>query len=167
MGDTTQGTTRRRSPTAPELATWRDYLETSEAVRRALWADLQASSGLSSGDYTVMLALSEAPDRRLRSSDLAEVAGWERSRLSHHLRRMEERGLVARGPVGGDARGAAVTLTDDGARLFRSASAAHLRLVREVFVDAFSADELERVAVLTTRLRAHLDTRRRASEPST
>jgi len=166
MSDATQAPTRRRSPTATELATWREYVETATAVSRALEADLAGSSGISSGDYTVMLALSEAPDRRLRSSDLAEVAGWERSRLSHHLRRMEERGLVARGPVGGDARGAAVALTDDGARLFRSASATHLRLVREVFVDAFSADELEQMAGLTARLRAHLEARRGASESS-
>ena len=165
MADATQGTPRRRSPDAAELATWRDYLETSEAVSRTLGAAFASSSGISSGDYTVMLALREAPGHRLRSSDLAAVAGWERSRLSHHLRRMQERGLVDRGPVDGDARGAAVELTETGARLFRSASAAHLRLVREVFVDAFSAAELEQVAGLTARLRQHLEARGSAPEP--
>ena len=158
MTDTTNGRARRRSPNAAELAIWRDYVETSERVRRTLSTAFQETSGISPGDHSVMLALSEAPAKTLRSSDLADVVGWERSRLSHHLRRMEERRLILRGPVGGDARGAAVVLTDTGAQIFRRSSAAHLRLVREVFVDAFSADQLESMRTVTSVLRRHLDT---------
>ncbi|MFF0945891.1 MarR family winged helix-turn-helix transcriptional regulator [Kocuria sp. CPCC 205300] len=149
----------RRSPTHRELAVWRDYIETSEAVKRALAADFQATSGLSPGDYGVMLALSEAPDRLLRSSELAEAVGWERSRLSHHLRRMEERGLIVRHKVGGDSRGAAVTLTDAGADLFRKSSTSHLRVVREVFIDAFTPEQLEAMQIAVQALRTHLGNR--------
>ncbi|MCS5723679.1 MarR family winged helix-turn-helix transcriptional regulator [Herbiconiux sp. CPCC 203407] len=158
MSETHEDAPQKRSPNAAELAVWRTYIETAEEVRRTLASAFQETSGISPGDYSVMLALSEAPGRTLRSSDVATVMGWERSRLSHHIRRMEERGLVLRGPVGGDARGAAVSLTEVGARTFRSSSAAHLRLVREVFVDAFTPEQLATLHALTTALRTHLDT---------
>src|SRR5690242_20469999 len=88
--------TNRRFPTRDELRVWRDFLEVSEAVRAELAARLQAESGLSTGDYAVLLALSEAEGTRLRSSELAAHMGWERSRVSHHLGRMERRGLIRR-----------------------------------------------------------------------
>jgi len=157
MTDMTNGPARKRSPNAAELAIWRDYVETSERVRRTLSTAFQETSGISPGDYSVMLALSEAPEKTLRSSDLAEVVGWERSRLSHHLRRMEERLLVLRSPVDGDARGAAVVLTDTGAQVFRRSSAPHLRLVRDVFIDAFTPEQLDFMRTITGALREHLD----------
>jgi DNA-binding MarR family transcriptional regulator len=155
----------RRSPDGAELAVWREYIETSDDVRRTLAAAMQETSGLSSGDHAVLLALSEAVGRALRSSELAAAIGWERSRLSHHLRRMEHRGLVHRQPVGDDARGAAVELTEDGVRAFRAASAAHLRLVREVFVDAFTPEQLETMRTLTGTLRTHLQARSATADP--
>lgn len=159
MDETTAPVRGKRSPTRDELAVWRDYIETSEAVKRALAADFQASSGMSPGDYGVMLALSEAPDRLLRSSELADVVGWERSRLSHHLRRMEERKLIIRHKVDGDSRGAAVTLTDAGADLFRKSSTSHLRVVRDVFIDAFTPEQLNAMQTAVQALRTHLQKR--------
>lgn len=159
MTEDTQSPHRRRSPTKSELAIWREYVETSEAVRRTLGSDFQSTSGISPGDYSVMLSISEAADQRLRSSDLADLVGWERSRLSHHLRRMEERGLVTRTRDDSDSRGAWVSLTPDGSSTFRSSSAAHLRLIRDVFIDAFTPDQLEAARVVSTALRQHLATR--------
>ncbi|MHA7287720.1 MarR family winged helix-turn-helix transcriptional regulator [Arthrobacter sp. MDT3-44] len=159
MDETMTPVRTKRSPTRDELAVWRDYIETSEAVKRALTADFQATSGMSPGDYGVMLALSEAPDRALRSSDLAETIGWERSRLSHHLRRMEDRQLITRHKVDGDSRGATITLTDAGADLFRRSSPSHLRVVREVFIDAFTPDQLDAMRTAVQALRTHLQNR--------
>ena len=158
MTDENEAPARRKSPSASELAIWRDYVETSERVKRTLSTAFHETSGISPGDYAVMLALSEAPQKTLRSSDVAGVVGWERSRLSHHLRRMEERGLISRVTVDGDARGAAVTLTATGSKSFRSSSASHLRLVREVFVDAFTPAQLDVMRSLTATLHQHLDT---------
>jgi DNA-binding MarR family transcriptional regulator len=146
----------RRSPNRAQLAVWREYIETAEALGRALASGLQSTSGVSPGDYAVLLALSEADDHRLRSSALAEVIGWERSRLSHHLGRMEARGLIRRQRSDSDNRGAAVEMTDEGAKIFRSASVSHLRLVRELFVDALTSEELEDARKVTTSLRRHL-----------
>jgi DNA-binding MarR family transcriptional regulator len=83
---------------------------------------------------------------------------WERSRLSHHIRRMEGRGLIRRDDCAVDYRGAEVVLTDEGARAFRSASVPHLRAVRELFVDALTPEQLDQVEQLTTALRTTLNT---------
>jgi DNA-binding MarR family transcriptional regulator len=146
----------RRSPNPAELAAWREYVETAEAIRQALASGLQSTSGVSPGDYAVLLALSEADEHRLRSSILAEKVGWERSRLSHHLGRMETRGLIRRHRSGTDSRGAEVELTDEGARTFRSSSTSHLRLVYRLFVEALAPEELEAAHGVATSLRRHL-----------
>lgn len=147
---------RMRRPSAGELRVWRDYIETADLLAVELGRRLQADSGLSRADYRVLLALSEAPARMLRSSELAESIGWERSRLSHHLRRMETRGLVRRATTAGDQRGADVALTAEGAQAFRRGSVPHLEAVRELFVEALEPADLEAVARATAALRTHL-----------
>ena len=101
--------------TSAELATWRSLLDTTAELRRVLGAELQETS-LSPADYHVLLALTEAHGRRMRSSELARTIDWERSRLSHHLGRMERRGLIRRYDCATDSRGAEISLTAEGAR---------------------------------------------------
>ena len=104
----------RRSPTSEELRIWREFIETVEALSWRLAGRLQSESSLSPGDYQVLLALSEADGHRMRPSELAAAIGWERSRLSHHLGRMEKRDLISRDPCAADGRGAEVVLTRHG-----------------------------------------------------
>ncbi len=154
------GTTRRTGrqlPTRAELDVWRDFIETAEALRSELGARLQAESSVSTADYAVLLALSEAPGRRMRSSELAAQIGWERSRLSHHLARMEPRGLIRREECASDNRGAEIVLTTTGANAFHGATVPHLRAVRELFVDALTPDQLAAAGELAAALRARLD----------
>ena len=160
MGST--GPRRRTLPTTDELRVWRAYVETAEALRSELASRLQSESSLSPGDYAVLLALSEATGHRLRSSELAANIGWERSRLSHHLGRMERRGLIRRQDCESDNRGAEVVLTAEGAQAFRRASIPHLRAVRELFVSALNPDQLAAAQGIATALRAHLDASRDA-----
>src|SRR3954452_3994449 len=105
----------RQLPTQGELSTWRDFIETTEVLRTALAARLQSESALSQGDYVVLLALSEAQGNRMRSSEMAAHIGWDRSRLSHHLGRMERRGLIRREESTTDGRGAEIVLEPAGA----------------------------------------------------
>lgn len=147
---------RRAMPTREELRIWRNYIETTETLRAILEGRLQNESSLSSADYRVLLALSEANQRTLRSSELAELIGWQRSRLSHHLGRMEKRGLVHRSPCPDDVHGIDVRLTDLGAESFRHGSVPHLRDVHELFVEALSPEQLTQVDEVTTALRRHL-----------
>jgi DNA-binding MarR family transcriptional regulator len=146
-------------PTGPELATWRTFIETVEQLRSVLAARLQAECGLSPGDYAVLLALHDADGHRLRSSALAGQIGWERSRLSHHLGRMERRGLIDRQECPTDSRGAEIVLTQAGCDAFRRASVPHLRAIRELFVDALTPDQLTAAQDIATALRAQLATR--------
>src|ERR1700737_2402432 len=104
-GDAAAGTVARRRMTSGELAIWRSFIETAAELGRILGAQLQ-ESGCSPADYQVLLALKEADGRRLRSSELAASIDWERSRLSHHLARMERRGLIRRSDCATDRRGA-------------------------------------------------------------
>lgn len=148
---------RRSTPTPAQLRTWRNFVETSEVLRGRLASRLQSASGLSSGDYQVLLALSEADRHTARSSELAALVGWERSRLSHHLGRMERRGLVRRVPCADGAHGVDVLLADAGAEAFRAANIPHLRAIRTLFIDAFSPEQLAHVDEITEALRAHLE----------
>ncbi|HEY1530666.1 MAG TPA: MarR family transcriptional regulator [Galbitalea sp.] len=149
--------TARRSPTAAELSAWRTFIETSERMRSAIGSRLQADSSLSTGDYAVLLSLSEAPGQRVRSSELACAVGWERSRLSHHLGRMEQRGLIRREECATDSRGAEACLTATGAQAFRAASAPHLHAINELFVNALTGEQLAQIAAIGEALAAHLD----------
>jgi DNA-binding MarR family transcriptional regulator len=146
----------RRSPTADELRTWRDFIEVSHKVRFVIESRLQTQSDLSSGDYAVMLALFEAEDQRLRPSAIASQIDWDRTRLSHHLARMEKRGLVDRQPCATDSRGIEVVLTEKGRSSFRRASAPHMHAIQDLFVDALSADQQRSLDAATRALSEHL-----------
>jgi DNA-binding MarR family transcriptional regulator len=145
--------------TARQLNVWRSLMDTMTELRRLLTAQLQ-EVGISPGDYAVLLALSEAVGHQLRSSELADTIGWRRSRLSHHLGRMESRGLVRRQECLTDSRGAVVAITDEGIRAFRLASAPHLRALKHYFADALTGqqlDDLERIIDAVRTHLAHLD----------
>ncbi|GAA3770776.1 MarR family transcriptional regulator [Streptomyces chiangmaiensis] len=134
---------------------WRSLMDTMEELSRRLTAQLQ-QVGLSRGDYLVMLTLSEAARHHLRSSELADAIGWQRSRLSHHLGRMERRRLVRREECPTDSRGTVVAITDEGLRSFRLASAPHLRAVKHYFADALTEQQLEELESILDAVRARL-----------
>jgi DNA-binding MarR family transcriptional regulator len=92
----------------------------------------------------------------LRSSELAAHIGWERSRLSHHLGRMERRGLIRREECATDSRGAEVVLEPAGSTAFHGATVPHLRAVRELFVDALTPEQVAAAGEIAEALRAHL-----------
>ena len=143
--------------TERELEVWRSLLDTTSDLRRLLAAELQRVE-LSPGDYAVLLALTEADGRSLRSSEVADAIDWERSRVSHHLGRMERRGLILRTECPGDNRGALVVLTDDGFDAIRRASGPHLRAIKRHFADALDPQQLESLAEVLGSIRQHLDT---------
>jgi DNA-binding MarR family transcriptional regulator len=96
---------------------------------------LQRDSDLSLADYHVLNALSSAPDHTMQVSDLAAMIGWERSRASHHLRRLCERGLTKRLQSADDGRATDAVLTKKGMRAIEAAAPAHAMLVRKLFFD--------------------------------
>ncbi|MGW2621218.1 MarR family winged helix-turn-helix transcriptional regulator [Micromonospora taraxaci] len=158
MTETTPGRRGgRQLPTAEELRIWRTFIETTAALSSRLESRLQGDSSLSTGDYAVLLALSEAEGQSMRSSELAAHIGWERSRLSHHLGRMERRGLIRRQECATVPRGAEVLLTQTGAEAFGGATFPHLRAIRELFVDALTPDQIVAAGEIATALQRNLD----------
>lgn len=147
---------QRTMPTRSQLRIWRDYIETSQALSARLGARLLSESALSTGDYRVLLALTEAPQYTLRSAELAARIDWERSRLSHHLGRMEKRGLIRRVPCADGAHGVDVSATDSGRAAFRAGSVPHLRAVRELFVEALTPQQLAQLDEISVALQRHL-----------
>lgn len=128
--------------TPEQQQAWRHWIALSTALPAVLNRQLQDDSGLSLSDYDVLVALSETTDGRLRVSDLASAVGWERSRLSHHVRRMAGRGLVEREDCADDGRGAWITVTPQGASAIRDAAPGHARLVGELVFDDLDAEQL-------------------------
>lgn len=149
-------TTARRRLTVGELAVWRTLVDTTAELRTILGIRLLQETGLSPADYHVLLALREADGRRLRSSRLAAIIDWDRSRLSHHLARMERRGLIRRHDCASDRRGAEVSLTEEGALRFRGATTPHARAIKQHFADALTPQQLEALADVLQALQRHL-----------
>ena len=118
---------------------------------------LLQTSGLSDSDYEVLVQLSEAPDHRLRSYQLVAALQWEKSRLSHHLRRMEARGLVEREGCDTDRRGAFVVLTPAGRKSIEEAAPDHVDEVRRAFIDALTPAQLDALAGITEAVVTRLD----------
>ncbi|RKT55527.1 MarR family winged helix-turn-helix transcriptional regulator [Saccharothrix australiensis] len=127
-----------------ELRAWRTSFRMLELLRTRVEQQLQASSGLSNADYTVLALLSEAPDGRMRPYELGQAAGWEKSRMHHQLTRMGKRGLVTREQCG--SRGVDAVITAKGLATLKKAVPGHAREVRRLFVDPLTAEELDRFA---------------------
>lgn len=126
-----------------EMRAWRGYRRMHALLDLQIARDLNTDSKLSGTDYDVLSNLSEAADHRLRLTDLAALMLWSKSRLSHHVTRMQQRGLVTREDSPTDARAAVVLLTDAGWAAIRAAAPPHLKSVRRNFVDLLTREELK------------------------
>jgi DNA-binding MarR family transcriptional regulator len=138
--------------TDDEQHVWRTWLRAQVLLHTAVGAQLDRDAGLSESDYAVLVHLSEAPDGRLRGKALAGALQWEKSRLSHHLGRMERRGLVARTECPTDGRGAFVELTAEGRSRIEVAAPLHVAEVRRVFIDALGPRHLAALGRAVERL---------------
>jgi DNA-binding MarR family transcriptional regulator len=112
-------------------------------------SQLQRDSDLSLPDYHVLNALSTAPEHKMQVTELAALIGWERSRLSHHLRRLSERGLTKRVQSTEDGRATDAVLTKKGMGAMVDAAPGHATLVKKLFFEPLP-DEL--VAPFTAAL---------------
>jgi DNA-binding MarR family transcriptional regulator len=139
-----------------EARAWRRFLLMQGQVRSRVGSRLQRETGLSEADYEVLVNLSEAPDGRLRPSEIGGATQWEKSRISHHIRRMQERGLVKRVACPTDRRGALVTITAAGRRAIERAAPRHVEHVREMFIDALTPSQLDALAEISEAVLARL-----------
>jgi DNA-binding MarR family transcriptional regulator len=139
-----------------EMKAWRSYIIASRRLLEALESDLDGHD-LSMPDYEVLAQLSDAPDRRMRMSELAEIAMLSKSRLSHRMKVMEKSGWVRREVCPEDKRGSFAVMTEKGWRAIVKAAPDHVASVRNRFVDNLTLKEQEELAKIfdrvTTKLR--------------
>jgi DNA-binding MarR family transcriptional regulator len=129
-----------------EERAWRALQFMQLRLEAELARQLAADSGLSYPDYLVLVALTDRPDGRMRLFQLGATLGWEKSRLSHHVARMADRGLVRKEKCDADRRGAYVVVTKRGRKEIEEAAPGHVAAVRQLFLDRLTPAQLQAVA---------------------
>jgi DNA-binding MarR family transcriptional regulator len=140
-----------------EERAWRSLQFMQMRLEGELARQLAADSGLSYPDYLVLVALTDLPDGRMRLFELGAVLGWEKSRLSHHVVRMADRGLVTKKKCDSDRRGAFVVVTKRGRKEIEAAAPGHVTAVRSMFVDRLTPSQLDAIGKAANIVLAALD----------
>lgn len=143
--------------TEEQQKNWRAWLSASQLLNDQLSRELQEAHGLTIADYEILVRLSEAPDRRLRMSDLAEQTLSSRSRLSHQIDRMEKAELVDREVCADDRRGSFAVLSDHGWTTLVAAAPDHVASVRAHLVDQLSDQEFAALGAACLKVAEHLN----------
>jgi DNA-binding MarR family transcriptional regulator len=140
-----------------EARAWRSLQSMQLRLTAALSRQLADDSELSYSDYTVLVVLTDQPDGRLRAFELGAELGWEKSRVSHHVSRMADRGLVRREQCPSDHRGAFVVVTDTGRAAIEKAAPGHVAAVRHWFVDRLTPGQLDALTEICAAALTALD----------
>jgi DNA-binding MarR family transcriptional regulator len=135
-----------------EQQAWIGLLASTSGLVYASDQNLQADAGISFNTYSILAALSEAPNMRLHMSELAGIAGHSQSRLSHAVARLERSGLIRRAKCSADKRAVDATLTEKGLALVREAAADHVTAVRELVFDRLTPAQVRSLAEITRTL---------------
>jgi DNA-binding MarR family transcriptional regulator len=144
--------------TAAELDSWLSLVRLMTWLPWSIDQQLQRDSNLRMVEYQVLAMLSESPERTMRMSSLAEVTNASLSRLSHLVRRLEERGLVRREPDPADGRFTNAILTDQGFQALAAAVPGHVAHVRSLVIDVLSPEQLRRLGMAADRIVSRIDT---------
>lgn len=146
-----QNATAPRWLNAAEMKAWRRYIIASRRLLEALDSDLEGHD-LSMADYEILAQLSDAPERKMRMSELAEIALLSRSRLSHRMKVMEKAGWVKREACPSDKRGYFAVMTAKGWKAIVAAAPDHVESVRTRFVDHLTKADQEVIAAIFNRI---------------
>jgi len=142
-----------------EQEAWRAWMYSSQLLQAQLDRELIRETGISMTYYEILVQLSEAPERRMRMSQLADECLSSRSRLSHAVARLEERGWIQRQTCSEDGRGQLAVLTDEGFAALESAAPVHVASVRAHLFDQLSPAQVEALRDFGETLLRHLDAR--------
>lgn len=135
-----------------EARAWRGLQFMQMRLEAELSRQLAADSSLSLQDYGVLVALTDQRDGRLRAFELADRLGWDKTRLSHHLKRMVDRELIDKETCPSDRRGFFIVVTALGRQEIERAAPGHVNGVRRVFLDHVTPEELTVIADVTARV---------------
>ncbi|ANP73415.1 MarR family winged helix-turn-helix transcriptional regulator [Cryobacterium arcticum] len=140
-----------------QLQAWMRFVAVVELVPGLLDSQLQRDSDLSHFEYYVLAMLSEAPNRTLRMTGLSSMTNSSLPRLSHVVRRLEERGLVQRSPCPTDRRATNASLTAEGWAVVQEAAPGHIRTVRENVIDPLTDEQVAQLNAISNQLLQKLD----------
>jgi DNA-binding MarR family transcriptional regulator len=143
--------------TDDESAVWREFFWMRRRLDLALERQLQRDSDISGADYEILASLFLTPEHRLRVRELGDSLGWEKSRVSHQLTRMEKRSLVQRLECATDARGTWVVITADGKRTILGAMREHRAAIRRIFFDVLEPHEQASLLTISGRVLGAID----------
>ncbi|MCX4595717.1 MarR family winged helix-turn-helix transcriptional regulator [Streptomyces sp. NBC_01549] len=136
---------------------WRTFVHAHHQLGVRLQRHLLQDSGLTEADYEILAVLSEYPTGRIPAQELCGLLVWEKSRLSHQVRRMQERGLITREPNPADARSTLICLLPAGRHAIVEAAPQHVHNVRNHFIDLLTPDELDTLIAVNERILRRLD----------
>ncbi|GLY68911.1 MarR family transcriptional regulator [Amycolatopsis taiwanensis] len=145
--------------TDDEQQVWRAFYAAVDLLRGHVEGQLQRDAGMPHTYYEVLVALSEAPGRTLRMSELAQRCRSSRSRLSHAVARLEENGWVRRRSCPTDKRGAFASLTAEGLAAIEEAAPGHVEAVREALFDALTPDQVRALGEISAAIQGRLTPR--------
>jgi DNA-binding MarR family transcriptional regulator len=152
-----QATVRPRWLSDEEQQAWRGFLAVHQLLFDVLDRQMQADANISHGYYVLLAVLSEAPNRSMRMSELAEITSSSQSRVSHAVARLEEAGWVRRRKVEGDKRGNLAVLTERGWEVVVQAAPGHVAAVRENFFDLLTPEQVGQLSEIFAALLDKLD----------
>ncbi|MBO9625913.1 MAG: MarR family transcriptional regulator [Microbacterium sp.] len=135
-----------------EMATWLPTIRFVQLLPQVLDRTLKAEAGLNHAHYAILITLAGEADRAIPMTELAQIAGLSRSRLSHALDSLEERGWVVRTSCSSDKRTLTAALTDAGRELLRAAAPVHVAQIRELVLDPLSPEERTQLGAILTKL---------------
>src|ERR1700689_1546149 len=147
-------TSEDRWLSAEEQQAWRAFLTACQTLFGAIDAQLQRDAGLPHGYYEILVRLSESPGRALRMSQLAEASTSSKSRLSHAVARLEERGWIQRTSCPTDRRGQIAQLTEDGMTALAAAAPGHVAQVRRSLIDQLSPEQVGQLQAISDSVSA-------------
>lgn len=143
--------------TASEQQTWRAFVTACQTLFTVVEAQLQHGAGFPHGYYEILVRLSEAPGRALRMNQLAEASTSSKSRLSHAVARLEERGWIQRVDCPTDRRGQVAQLTDAGFAALAEAAPGHVSQVRRSLIDLLTPEQLAQLREISEAIIAAAD----------
>jgi DNA-binding MarR family transcriptional regulator len=135
-----------------EQRVWRAYVRATQQVQAQLDRELERDAGMPFAYFQILVMLSEVPERSLRMSDLAERTWCSRSRVSHAVDRLEERGWVERISSLSDRRGASARLTDAGFDVLSAAAVKHVQSVRRHLFDRLTPEQVQQLGAISAQI---------------
>ena len=143
---------------------WRAFHKLRGQLLPHLAKNITENTGLTPSEFFLLITLIDSPMATLHSYEIAEKLDWEKSRVSHQITRMEERGLVIRSACPSDARSCLVELTPSGRKYLKKALPNHFEDVKHCFADLLTAAQLDTLIEISSIVTKHLATEHFAEE---